>query len=121
MKKYSIDFDKVELYLSVFKNTNFVSSKYIDYWRTYFQEIDEKLKKEPQYDGVVWGLDFDLVMQTQDYSDEDFGRASVKIFESRGSYATIEIDFTNNYILRYRLSKENNKWRIDKIENLWKD
>lgn len=65
-KPYRINFTKTEQYLSTLLSSGFFSKKYIDYYRKYFKKIDLTLQKTKQDDGAVDGLDYDLIMHTQE-------------------------------------------------------
>ncbi|HEY5509109.1 MAG TPA: hypothetical protein VIK29_10580, partial [Paludibacter sp.] len=117
-KFYSVNFKQTELYLRYIDKSNFVSGRYITKWRSYFNECEKEFKKNPQNDGPPEGLDYDFILCTQEI-DETLAlidkpkTISVKIEENTG---TVCIDVYMK--LKFHLTKENNKWLIDDIENI---
>ncbi|THU35928.1 hypothetical protein FAM09_21285 [Niastella caeni] len=120
-KYYVVNTAGTERYLNELKKSGFVSDKYIDRWRAYFNMVSEKLKKTPQTEAPVTGLDFDFVMLSKD-CEEDLKRIEKstvdhqKIANDEGS---ITIGLPTVGRLRYWIEKqEDGKWAIVDIKDL---
>lgn len=61
-KKYTINIDGCEKYLSLLKKSGFISDKYIDQWHSYFMQQSEKYKSTLQTDGPPEGFEYDFVL-----------------------------------------------------------
>jgi hypothetical protein len=118
-KYYSVDFPATEMYLNELKKTGFISDQYLNYWRNYFKNADDYFKASPQNEGPPEGFDYDLVMLSQDI-DEDLKNADrVRVISrtTNGIHLTKDIIFPSGQQLLFSLSRQNNAWLIDKIEN----
>lgn len=121
---YRINFNKTEKYLTVLKSSGFFSDSYINYFRAYFKKVDVTLQKSKQNDGPIDGLDYDLVMHTQEPITylKDLSVIQLTIIKSTANSATIKMQTKfdrRNYNL-IDLVKVNNKYLIDKIgDNQW--
>lgn len=117
---YVVNAAGTEKYLDELKKSGFVSDKYIAWWRAYFNMVNEKLKKTPQTEATVNGLDFDLVMLSKD-CEEDLKRIEKstvdhqKIANDEGS---ITVGLPTVGRLKYWISKQDGKWLIDDIKDL---
>lgn len=116
---YAIDFGKVEKYLAAFKKTGLVSDKYINDQRDYFKECEAEFKKNPANDGPPYGLDYDLIMHSQDYEEDLANVDKIKVVEiyRKPTESKLKLLFFAEGKIDVTLSKTNKKWLIDKIEN----
>lgn len=116
---YAIDFEKVEKYLDAFKKTGFVSDRYLNGQHNYFKECEEEFKKNPANDGPPYGLDYDLIMHSQDYDDDLANTDKIKVVEiyRKPTESKLKLLFFAGGKIDVTLSKTNEKWLIDKIEN----
>lgn len=117
---YKINFHETEKYLSVLKSSGFFSDNYINYYRNYFKKIDLILQKTKQNDGPVDGLDYDLIMNSQEPESylEDLNIIQLNIKKSSVNSAIVKMKTKYNqdtYQLIY-LVKMNHRYLIDKIE-----
>jgi hypothetical protein len=117
---FVVNMPATEKYLSELQKSGFVSDKYIDSWRAYFQENAEELKKNPQTTGPFKGFNFDFVMWSKDY-DEDLAKIEKSTVESQtvaNNQASITIGLPTTGKIKYRISKQGDKWLIDDIKDM---
>lgn len=118
-KFYTVDFEATENYLSILKSTGYISDKYIDKWRKYFEKCDISFKENPSNDGPPEGFEHDFIMLSQEYEEDLINVEKSKIifqsvFEEN---ATIKLNFPNGSNLTYKLTRHGEDWKIDDIEN----
>jgi len=119
-KYYVVNAAGTEQYLDELKKSGFVSDKYIARWRAYFNMVNEKLKKAPQTEAPINGLDFDLVMLSKDWQ-EDLKRIEKstvdhqKIANDEGS---ITVGLPTVGRLKYWIEKQDGKWMIVDIKDM---
>jgi hypothetical protein len=120
-KYYVVNEEGTEKYLDELKKSGFVSDKYIARWRAYFNKCSEELRKTPQTELPLKGLDFDFVMLSKD-CDEDLKRIEKstvdhqKIANDEGS-VTVGLPTVGR--LRYWIEKQDDgKWAIVDIKDL---
>lgn len=120
-KFYSVNFEATEAYLAEFKKSGFVSDKYVQVMRGYFKKCDDYLKKHPENDGPPDGFEFDLVMWSQEYDEDLANIDKSKVIDQTiaDNKATVKLGFPTGGHLLYKLSKQGDKWLIDRIENNW--
>lgn len=121
-KPYRINFKKTEEYLSILKSSGFFSDSYINYYRQYFKEIDDTLKKTKQDDGTVDGLDYDLIMNSQEPESylKNLNVIRLTIVSSTAENAVVKMKTTLDPVESYQLlylTKVNGKFLIDKIKH----
>lgn len=119
-KPYRINFKETENYLSFLKSSGFFSDEYIINNRSYFKAIDEKLKKTKQNDGPVDGLDYDIVINSQEPEVilEDLNGFKFTVVRSSNDYVAVKITtkFNQNTYSIYTLKKNGSKYLINKID-----
>ena len=119
-KYYVVNAAGTEQYLDELKKSGFVSDKYIARWRAYFNMYTEKLKKAPQTEAPINGLDFDFVMLSKD-CEEDLKRIEKstvdhqKIANDEGS---ITVGLPTVGRLKYWIEKQDGKWMIVDIKDM---
>lgn len=115
-KFYSVNFEATEKYLSVLKNTNYISDNFINYWRTYFKKCEEDFKSTPTNDGPPDGFDFDFLTNSQDFEEELNTVEKATIVESKQIEGKLflTILFVTGNKLKVELSQHDGKWLIDK-------
>jgi hypothetical protein len=81
---YKVNFDSVNKYLSVLRSSHFFSENYLNNARKYFQKCNKALMTNKQDDGLVDGIDFDLILFTQEPEStlEEFKTAKIEYFKS---------------------------------------
>lgn len=117
MTFYRINYTAANKYLSELNKSSFLSKKYCDDLNKYLKHCDENFKKYPQNDGPARGLDFDLIMKAQDYTDVMDNIQTAKFIEEKKINNSVfnTVLFNNNYKMTFMLGKYNDKWLIDKI------
>jgi hypothetical protein len=117
---YVINEAGTEQYLAALQKSGFVSDNYINRWRMYFQKCNDDLRKTPQTEAPVQGLDFDLVMLSKEY-DEDLAkieRSTVEYQHLKNDEGSITIGLPTVGRLKYWISKQDGKWLIDDIKDM---
>ncbi len=120
---YRIDFTQVNVFISEFQKSGFVSSAYINYLKAYFKKAEEDLVNHPQNDDVPIAFSSDLVMHTQEdlsgksnnWDDILKSKATVEMLTPKKAMVTLDGYFK----LQYLLSLVNNKWVIDSVELMY--
>lgn len=117
-KPYSVNLKNGERYLACLRNSNLLTDRYLNEWRTYFKERNEGFRLNPQTEGPPTGFDYDLVMLTQDVDMELASLKSLKIERVKvvKTHATVTFVLLDTY--EFRLVRGTNRWLIDKILNL---
>lgn len=116
---YAIDFKGTEEYLTTLKQTGFVSEKYLQTQRDYFKDCEKYFQENPENDGPPYGLDYDLIMLSQDYEEDLANTDKIKVEEiyRKDNQSMLKLLFFGGGKIDVTLSKTNGKWLIDKIEN----
>ena len=110
---YKVNFNKLDLYLEKLKSSGYLSNGYISNLRNYVKNCNSKMIKNSQTDGPPEGLDFDLVLATQEV-DDTLAKIDQIIFnqvEINKDTAVVKIKLV--YDLTFKLKKVNGKWLID--------
>jgi hypothetical protein len=117
---YVVNAAGTEQYLDELKKSGFVSDKYIARWRAYFNMINEKLKKAPQTEAPVNGLDFDLVMLSKDCEEDlkSIERSTVDHQKIANDEGSITIGLPTVGRLKYWMEKQDGKWMIVDVKDL---
>jgi hypothetical protein len=63
---YTVDFRVTEKWLGTLRNSNLLSNKYLQHWRTYFKQYADTLEVHHQNDGPAIGFDYDFLMLSQE-------------------------------------------------------
>ena len=110
----------VEQYLATLEGSGFLSDTYLSNWRTYFRKCNDMLRKSPQTEGPVKGLDFDLVMLSKEFKEDltKIERATVEYQKVANDEGAITVGLPTTGMLRYKITKENGKWLIDDIKDM---
>lgn len=119
-KPYRINFKETEKYLSVLKSSGFFSDDYIMNTRAYFKAVDEKLKKTKQNDGPVDGLDYDVIVNSQEPESilENLEGLKLTVVKSTANYVAVKMTtkFHQNTHSLYTLKRTGTKYLIDKVD-----
>ncbi|WP_205514430.1 hypothetical protein [Longitalea arenae] len=117
---YVVNDAGTEQYLEALKQSGFVSDTYITNWRAYFRKCNENLRKSPQSEAPVQGLDFDLVMLAKEYEEDLTGieRSTVEYVSVAEDKGSITVGLPSAGRLKYRITKQDGKWLIDDIKDL---
>jgi hypothetical protein len=112
---YSVNFGNTEEYLKVLKQSGFLTKKFIEDKRAYFQKSNERMHKEKQKDGPPIGLEHDLILLTQDIDNTlpEIDKVTLKNYTQSENTAHIDAHLINQ--LTFTLVKENDRWLIDNI------
>lgn len=117
---YRINFAKTEEYLSILKSSGFFSESYIMNARSYFKKIDLTLQKTKQNDGTVDGLDYDLILHSQEPEAilENLSGIHLEIINTSKDRVIVKMKtkFNQDTYSLYYLTKEGDKYQIDKID-----
>jgi hypothetical protein len=117
---YRINFVKTEEYLSVLKSSGFFSESYIMNARSQFKKIDFTLQKTKQNDGTVDGLDYDLILHSQEPEAmlENLSGIRLEIINTSKDKVIVKMKtkFNQDTYSLYYLTKEGDKYQIDKID-----
>jgi hypothetical protein len=115
-----VNMQATEEYLGKLQKSGFISDKYIDMWRRYFKSIDDDLRKNPQTNTPVKGLDLDFIMWSKDFDDDlsKIEKSTVEYQSVVNNQATIVIGLPTVGRIKYRIGKEGDKWQIDEIKDL---
>jgi len=117
---YVVNTNGTEKYLDELQKSGFVSEKYLYKWRAYFNSCDGELKKNPQTQTPVKGLDFDYVMLSKD-CDEDLARiekSTVEFQSITNDQGFIIVSLPTAGRLKYWIAKQDGKWVIDDIKDM---
>jgi hypothetical protein len=116
-KVYAIDFKETDAYLKALQQSGFISDKYLATQRKYFTQCDANFKKNRQNEGPPDGMDFNLVMLSQDYEHalSQLEKAKVITCIISVKKAMVIIEFSDKSKLRYFLDWKNPKWAIESI------
>ena len=107
-------------YLSFIKSSKQVSTKYIGYWRKYFEDEAQKIKKDKlTKDDVPEGFDFDFVLITQEPEIvlDSLKNLQFKLVSLNSKAAVMEISLPGNEYIKYEFEMQRtaNGWVIDYI------
>jgi hypothetical protein len=115
---YRVDFKGMETYLAALRKSGFISGKYIDAQRNYFQQADSNFKVNHAYEGPPEGFDADLIMLAQDFDLRNLQKSKALLKRKTAKTAEVTILFDYNELkLTYHLTNEQGKWKIDLIED----
>jgi hypothetical protein len=117
---YVVNTNSTEKYLNELQKSGFVSEKYLYKWRAYFNSCNGGLKKNPQTQTPVKGLDFDYVMLSKD-CDEDLARiekSTVEYQSITNDQGFIIVSLPTAGRLKYWIAKQDGKWVIDDIKDM---
>jgi hypothetical protein len=121
-KYYVVDAKGTGQYLAALKQSGFVSEHYLSFLRSHFIKVNNELKANPQKELPVKGLDFDLVMMSNDF-DEDLRKierstvASQKQFDNDRASVTLELPGSGR-VLYWASRQSSRKWQIDNVKDL---
>ena len=115
-----VNMPATEEYLGKLQRSGLISDKYVDMWRRYFKSVDDDLRKTPQTNTPVKGLDFDFVMWSKDYDDDlaKIEKSTVEYQSVANNQATIVIGLPTVGRVKYKIRKEGDKWQIDDIKDM---
>lgn len=116
---YSVDLSECEAYLNLLQSSGYVSFRYIEQMRLYFETYFEKYKTALYTDGPPDGFDYDLVLLTQEVDDTMQAIEHIKIMEcvmTDSTHQKVKVDIMPS-ILTFSLSyNQETGWLIDHIE-----
>ena len=116
---YSVDLSECEAYLNLLQSSGYVSFRYIEQMRSYFETYFEKYKTALYTDGPPDGFDYDLVLLTQEVDDTMQAIEHIKILECAiidSTHQKVKVDIMPS-ILTFSLSyNQETGWLIDNIE-----
>ncbi|WMW77290.1 hypothetical protein RF683_07270 [Flavobacterium sp. 20NA77.7] len=116
---YYIDENEVNKYVKEFDKTGYVSHSYIENLKNHLLSVGKDLKEEKIYDGVVGGLDYDLITKSQD--DEEIF-STISTIKLIGQKIISKDDVENYYELRkntlfLKISYTfEDKWKIENYD-----
>lgn len=117
---YVVNEEGAEQYLDALQKSGFVTDNYIDKWREYFRKCNDNLRKSPQTEMPVKGLDFDLVMLSGDYQEDLAGieKSTVEWQNVSNDVGSITVSLPSAGRLKYKIAKQDGKWLIDDIKDI---
>jgi hypothetical protein len=109
-----------EQFLTALQQSGFVSDNYIARWRMYFKTCDEKLRKTPQTEVTMTGLDFDLVMLSKDFAEDlaKIEQSTVEYQKIANDEGSITVGLPSVGRLKYWIAKHDGKWLIEDIKDM---
>jgi len=111
---YYIDETEVTKYVKEFEKTGYVSHSYVENLKNHLLSVGKDLKEEKIYDGVVSGLDYDLITKSQDDEEIFSNMPTIKLLSQK----IISKDDVQNF---YELRKNTLFLKINFIfEDKWK-
>ena len=90
---YYIDEKEVTNYIGEFEKSGFVSHSYAKKLKTHLLAVSQELKDEKIYDGVISGLDYDLITKSQDDEEIFLNMPNIKLVSQK----VISKDDVENY------------------------
>jgi hypothetical protein len=117
---YVVNAEGAEQYLDALQKSGFVTDNYIAKWREYFKKCNDNLRKSPQTEMPVKGLDFDLVMLSGDYQEDlaRVERSTVEWQNVSNDVGSITVSLPSAGRLKYKITKQDGKWLIDDIKDI---
>lgn len=121
---YYIDETEVAKYVKEFDKTGFVSQLYVENLKNHLLSVGNDLKKEKIYEGVVSGLDYDLITKSQEDGEIFSNIPSIKLLSQK---IISKDDIENYYELRaktlfLKISYTfEDKWKIKDYEFEYKN
>ena len=115
---YTVNFEEIEEYLTFLKTSGFVSDKYLQQWRDFLVKAGKKLEQDKVNDGPPEGFDFDFVLWTQEIRETLEAIKNPKLISSKSTQNKAVVRIYILMRLEFKLSKQNDKWLIDDIQNL---
>ena len=114
---YVVNAEGAEQYLDALQKSGFVTDNYIAKWRGYFGKCNDNLRKSPQTETPVKGLEFDLVMLAKDYQDDlaRIEKSTVEWQNVSNDMGSITVSLPSAGRLKYKVAKQDGKWLIDDI------
>ena len=116
---YYIDVTEVIKYVKEFDKTGYVSHSYVENLKNHLLIVGKDLKEEKIYDGVVSGLDYDLITKSQEDEEIFSNMPTIKLLSQK----IISKDDVENY---YELRKNTlflkisytfeDKWKVEDYE-----
>jgi hypothetical protein len=111
---YYIDETEVTKYVKEFEKTGYVSHLYVENLKNHLLSVGKDLKEEKIYDGVVSGLDYDLITNSQEDEEIFSNMPTIKLLSQK----IISKDDVENY---YELRKNTLFLKISfTFEDKWK-
>ncbi len=111
---YYIDETVVTKYVKEFEKTDYVSQSYVENLKNHLLSVGKDLKEEKIYDGVVSGLDYDLITKSQEDEEIFSNMPTIKLLSQK----IISKDDVENY---YELRKNTLFLKISyTFEDKWK-
>lgn len=113
---YMLNQVAADSYLSLVKSSGCVTQRYIDYWKTYFDDKATMLKEQPVQSYVPEGFDFDLVLISQEPELilNKIGRLTFKTISMKGTNAVIAVRCPGDLSIDYEfeMQKTTAGWQI---------
>ncbi|NIG52795.1 hypothetical protein [Chitinophaga sp. Cy-1792] len=112
---YRIDYGGVDRYIKIFKSSGYFSEKYFYDLHKYFKDCDSRFQERKQLDGPPEGLDYDLVLKSQEIDSEmeDLKNVGVVNYKPMANDHGIMVKLSNG--LCFRVVQANGKMLIDSI------
>lgn len=116
---YFIDENKLTEYVEEIDKSGFVSQSYVKRLKTHLEFVTNELKDEKIYEGVISGLDYDLITKSQDDEAIFLNISKIKLLKQK----VVSKDDIENYyelipntlFLKISFTFED-KWKIEDYE-----
>ena len=119
---YYVDFKEVDKEVRFLSDSKLFTQNFLDQYKKRYVEGDEQFRQDPQNDGPPFGFDYNYFFMTQDDYESDLKNIDKIKFNSlpqSDSIIYITFHLANcGMTYRYILKKEDDRWKIDKIENI---
>jgi len=118
-KPVTVNWPECDAWLKKIQESGFVSDKYIEQWRNYFQEQAKSLKAKPEYEGEIDGFGYDFVLFTNDvdWTLNSIKDLQIEKIKSNDQNQTLVTFYAPSVRLTFYLSEYDGKWLIDNIVN----
>lgn len=100
---FSINFSNLNYFIDTSLMSKFFTENYISSFKNKIRAIDENLKKIPQSDGSIEGLEADVFLLTQDIEENLNQIRLKKIIYKPISNDIINADFNNGHVLVFNI------------------
>ncbi|MBK9270350.1 MAG: hypothetical protein IPM48_02040 [Saprospiraceae bacterium] len=112
---YTVKMDQCMAFLDFLKSSEMVSDTFLESWKEYFIEWQQRYQINPQDEGPPEGFDHDLVLLSQEPEliFQAIDSLELSIIELQENRSLVRIRGNWNYLIA--LSRENELWKMDAI------
>lgn len=113
---YFVNMDNLERFLQMIKSSGYLSEHYISTLKKYIVNCDLEMRKINQTDGPPEGLEFDLILRTNETANTISKIESgihFSDFHIQRNKVTVKVELV--YVLSFELVKNGGRWSILRI------